>query len=58
VLLLAGGHDLSTPLAWARGEAAKAPDGRLVIVPAAGHSVQLRRSNVGARAALGRFLSG
>jgi pimeloyl-ACP methyl ester carboxylesterase len=57
VLLLAGGHDLSTPLAWAREEAAKAPDGRLLIVPPAGHSVQLRKTNFGARAALGRFLA-
>ena len=57
VLLLGGGHDLSTPLAWAREEASKAPDGRLVIVPEAGHSVQLRKTNVEARAALGRFLA-
>ena len=56
VLLLAGGHDLSTPLAWAREEAARAPDGRLVVVPAAGHSVQLRAANAGARRILARFL--
>jgi pimeloyl-ACP methyl ester carboxylesterase len=42
VLLLNGGRDLSTPLAWAREEAAQAPDGHLVVVPDAGHSVQTK----------------
>jgi pimeloyl-ACP methyl ester carboxylesterase len=41
-LLLAGDQDLSTPLEWARREAATAPDGRLMVVPGAGHSVQLQ----------------
>jgi hypothetical protein len=36
VLLLDGARDLSTPLAWAREEAARAPDGHLVVVPDAG----------------------
>jgi pimeloyl-ACP methyl ester carboxylesterase len=36
-LLLAGTHDLSTPLAWARAELRHAPGGRLVVVPGAGH---------------------
>lgn len=58
VLLLAGERDLSTPLAWAREEAAKAPDGRLVIVPGAGHSVQTRAHDPGVRNALIRFLGG
>jgi pimeloyl-ACP methyl ester carboxylesterase len=58
VLLFAGGRDLSTPLGWARQEAALAPSGRLVVVPDAGHSIQLRRANVGARATLARFLAG
>jgi pimeloyl-ACP methyl ester carboxylesterase len=50
-LLLAGDRDLSTPLEWARREAATAPDGKLVVVPGAGHSVQSRAvSNVGRRA--------
>jgi len=40
VLVLAGGRDLSTPLAWAHEETAKAPDSELVIVPRAGHSIQ------------------
>jgi pimeloyl-ACP methyl ester carboxylesterase len=58
VLLFAGERDLSTPLSWGREEAAKAPAGRLVIVPHAGHSVQLRRANVGARQVLAKFLGG
>jgi pimeloyl-ACP methyl ester carboxylesterase len=41
-LLLAGDEDLSTPLEWARREADAAPDGRLMVVPGAGHSVQLQ----------------
>ena len=32
--------DLSTPLEWAQEEARTAPQGRLMIVPGAGHSVQ------------------
>ncbi|MGZ6578748.1 MAG: alpha/beta fold hydrolase [Solirubrobacteraceae bacterium] len=58
VLLFSGEHDLSTPLAWGREEAAKAPDGRLVVVPRAGHSVQLRKANVDAREVLRQFLEG
>jgi pimeloyl-ACP methyl ester carboxylesterase len=42
-LLLAGEQDLTTPLEWARREAQTVPDGRLMIVPGAGHSVQLQR---------------
>ena len=38
-LLLAGTHDLSTPLEWAEQEARRAPGGRLVVVPGAGHGV-------------------
>ncbi len=40
VLLLAGDHDLSTPVAWARSEAAKAPRGKLLVIEGVGHSVQ------------------
>lgn len=58
VLLFSGERDLSTPLAWGREEAAKAPDGRLVVVPRAGHSVQLRKANVDAREVLKQFLGG
>jgi pimeloyl-ACP methyl ester carboxylesterase len=57
VLLLAGGHDLSTPLAGARAEAALAPDGHLVVVPGAGHSVQLRAAGNPAQAEVARFLA-
>jgi pimeloyl-ACP methyl ester carboxylesterase len=57
VLLLAGEHDLSTPLAWAREEADKAPDGRLVLVPGAGHSVQTRAHDPAVRRILIRFLT-
>jgi pimeloyl-ACP methyl ester carboxylesterase len=50
-LLLAGDRDLSTPLEWARREAALAPSGRLLVVRGAGHDVQIRaRSDVGRRA--------
>ena len=56
VLLLAGGHDLSTPLAGARAQAALAPDGHLFVVPAAGHSVQNRAAGDPAQAELTRFL--
>ena len=58
VLLLAGGHDLSTPLPGARAQAAHAPDGHLLVVPAAGHSVQNRAAGNPAQAALARFLDG
>jgi len=56
VLLLAGGHDLSTPLAGARAQAALAPGGRLFVVPTAGHSVQSRAAGNPAEAELTRFL--
>jgi pimeloyl-ACP methyl ester carboxylesterase len=39
-LLIAGDNDLSTPLEWAQAEAKTAPNGHLMIVPGAGHSVQ------------------
>jgi pimeloyl-ACP methyl ester carboxylesterase len=42
VLLLNGARDLSTPVAWAREEATDAPDGHLIVVPDAGHSVQTK----------------
>lgn len=58
VLLFSGQRDLSTPQAWAREEAAKAPDGRLVSVPDAGHSVQLRAVDPDVRRILGQFLGG
>jgi pimeloyl-ACP methyl ester carboxylesterase len=52
-LLLNGDRDLSTPLEWARREAAVTPVDRLVVVHGAGHSVQVRaRSDAGRRAAV------
>jgi pimeloyl-ACP methyl ester carboxylesterase len=56
VLLLGGDHDLSTPLPWARQELAKAPQGKLVVVPGAGHSTQLRAVSEVARTAVSDFL--
>jgi pimeloyl-ACP methyl ester carboxylesterase len=58
VLLLAGGHDLSTPVAWARQEAAKAPRGRLVVLAGSGHSVQTGSRAASARRVVQRFLHG
>ena len=58
VLLLSGERDLSTPLPWARAEAALAPHGRLLEVPGAGHSVQLRARDPAVRRAVARFLGG
>ncbi len=59
VLILAGTHDLSTPLVWARAEARDAPRGQLVIVPGAGHSVQTKAGGDPAvRRALAGFLDG
>jgi pimeloyl-ACP methyl ester carboxylesterase len=55
-LLLAGDHDLSTPLEWAREEAARAPRGELVIVHGAAHSIQSREPGHQGRDALFAFL--
>jgi pimeloyl-ACP methyl ester carboxylesterase len=55
-LILAGGHDLSTPLEWARHEAALARDGHLVVVPVAGHSIQTRDASGEGIRALADFL--
>jgi pimeloyl-ACP methyl ester carboxylesterase len=57
-LLLAGDRDLSTPIAWARDEARRAPKGRLVIVHGSGHGTQLRAQNDAGRAAVAAFLQG
>jgi pimeloyl-ACP methyl ester carboxylesterase len=56
ILLLSGERDLSTPMAWARQEAAVAPDGQLLEVPGAGHSVQLRARDPDVLPTLRRFL--
>jgi pimeloyl-ACP methyl ester carboxylesterase len=57
-LLLAGDRDLSTPLLWAREQAAHTPQGRLVVVRGAGHSVQSRAPGGQGRRAVQRFLLG
>jgi pimeloyl-ACP methyl ester carboxylesterase len=58
VLLLSGERDLSTPLPWARAEAAMAPRGQLLEVPGAGHSIQLRARDPNVRRMVARFLAG
>jgi pimeloyl-ACP methyl ester carboxylesterase len=58
VLLLSGERDLSTPLPWARAEAALAPRGQLLEVPGAGHSLQLRARDPNVRRTVARFLAG
>jgi pimeloyl-ACP methyl ester carboxylesterase len=55
-LLLAGDRDLSTPIAWAREEARRAPKGRLVIVHGSGHGTQLRAQTEAGRLAVASFL--
>jgi pimeloyl-ACP methyl ester carboxylesterase len=57
-LLLAGGRDLSTPLPWAREQAAHTPQGKLIVVPDSGHSVQSRAPGGEGRRAVARFLLG
>jgi pimeloyl-ACP methyl ester carboxylesterase len=57
-LLLAGGRDLSTPLRWAREQRAHTPNGKLVVVPDSGHSVQSRAPGGEGRRAVQRFLLG
>jgi pimeloyl-ACP methyl ester carboxylesterase len=42
VLLLNGDRDLSTPVRWARDQAAITPRGRLVVIEGMGHSIQGR----------------
>jgi pimeloyl-ACP methyl ester carboxylesterase len=57
-LLLAGDRDLSTPLPWAREQAAHTPDGKLVVVKGSGHSVQSRAPNGEGMRAVKAFLLG
>ncbi|SFW53281.1 alpha/beta fold hydrolase [Amycolatopsis australiensis] len=57
VLLLNGDRDLSTPLEWARQEAAQAPKGKLVIVPGESHSIQNRERGHAGRDAVIGFLA-
>jgi pimeloyl-ACP methyl ester carboxylesterase len=57
-LLVNGDHDLSTPLEWARQELALTTNGKLVVVPGAGHSTQSRAVSDVGRSAVARFLLG
>ncbi|GAA0638581.1 alpha/beta fold hydrolase [Kutzneria viridogrisea] len=56
-LLLNGDHDLSTPLELARQELRSAPDGKLVVVPGAAHSIQNRERGHTGRDAVISFLN-
>jgi pimeloyl-ACP methyl ester carboxylesterase len=58
VLIVNGDHDLSTPLEWARQEAATGPDVTLVVVPGASHSIQNRERGRTGRDAVIAFLKG
>lgn len=53
-LLLAGQYDISTPVEYARRELRRAPRGRLVVVPEAGHAVAFQAQC--AAEAVARFL--
>lgn len=44
VLLINGDRDLSTPVEWAREQAARTPYGRLAVIAGMGHSVQGRNA--------------
>jgi pimeloyl-ACP methyl ester carboxylesterase len=44
VLLINGDRDLSTPVEWAREQAARTPYGRLVVIAGMGHSIQGRNA--------------
>jgi pimeloyl-ACP methyl ester carboxylesterase len=41
-LFLIGDHDLCTPLEWAQHEVDRSPDGQMLLVKGAGHSIQPR----------------
>ena len=56
-LLLAGDRDLSTPLEWARGQAAAMAHARVVVVRGAGHSILSRERGTTGRDALRAFLA-
>ena len=55
-LMVNGDHDLSTVLEWARKELALTTDGKLVVVPGAGHSTQSRAVSDVGRNAVADFL--
>jgi pimeloyl-ACP methyl ester carboxylesterase len=55
VLLINGDRDLSTPVEWAREQAARTPHGRLVVIAGMGHSIQGR--NAEGDRVVGEFLT-
>lgn len=57
-LLLAGDHDLITPLAWTQHEATHAPHGHLLVIPGSGHITQNTGNGPAGRAAVTEFLTG
>lgn len=57
-LLLAGDHDLITPLGWTEHEASYAPHAQLVVIPGSGHITQNTGNGPAGRAAVTRFLTG
>jgi pimeloyl-ACP methyl ester carboxylesterase len=57
-LLVNGNHDLSTPLEWAKQELTRTTQGKLVVVPGAGHSTQSRSVSDVSRQAVAAFLLG
>jgi pimeloyl-ACP methyl ester carboxylesterase len=57
-LLLAGDHDLDTPLAWAQHEAPHARHGHLVVIAGSGHITQNNANGPAGRAAVTGFLTG
>lgn len=56
-LLLAGDHDLITPLAWTQHEASYAPHAHLVVIPGSGHITQNTGNGPAGRAAVTEFLT-
>jgi pimeloyl-ACP methyl ester carboxylesterase len=44
VLMINGDRDLSTPVEWAREQAARTPHGRLTVIAGMGHSIQGRNA--------------
>lgn len=56
VLIVNGDHDLSTPLEWARQEAATGSDVTFVVVAGASHSIQNRELGHAGRDAVTAFL--
>jgi pimeloyl-ACP methyl ester carboxylesterase len=57
-LLLAGDHDLITPLAWTQHEASLAPHARLVVIPGSGHITQNIGNGPAGRTTVTAFLTG